>query len=76
MEEDNKVYFFFIIITIIPREEGKTDVIEFINYAIIWWDQIILGRKRNEEKPVKTWEGMKAIMRKRFVLGYYYRKLF
>ncbi|XP_040963814.1 uncharacterized protein, partial [Gossypium hirsutum] len=50
--------------------------IEFSDYAIIWWDQLTLSRRRNGERPVSTWAEMKAIMRKRFIPAYYHRELY
>jgi hypothetical protein len=47
-------------------------VIEFTDYAIIWWDQLVLSKKRNQERVIDTWDKMKAIMRKIFILIYYY----
>ena len=32
----------------------KLVVIEFSYYAIIWWDQLLLNRKRNRERPIET----------------------
>ncbi|KAH9724609.1 Endonuclease [Citrus sinensis] len=49
--------------------------VEFTDYAIIWWDQLVLSRRRNRERPINTWEEMKAIMRRRFVPSHYYREL-
>jgi len=54
----------------------KLIVIEYIDYAIIWWDQLVLERRRNEERPIETWDGMKVVMRKKFVLDHYYRKIY
>ena len=34
------------------------------------------SRKRNHDRPIETWEEMKAIMRKRFVPTHYYRELY
>ncbi|KAL5540700.1 hypothetical protein UlMin_045815 [Ulmus minor] len=45
----------------------KLAAIEFTNYAIVWWDQLRLDRRQNGEKPIETWDEMKAIMRKRFL---------
>ncbi|KAH9716808.1 hypothetical protein KPL71_021586 [Citrus sinensis] len=39
------------------------------------WDQLVLSRRRNRERPINTWEEMKAIMRRRFVPSHYYREL-
>ena len=33
-------------------------------------------RRRNRERPIDTWEKMKAIMRKRFIPSHYYRELY
>ena len=54
----------------------KLVVIEFTDYAIIWWDQLVTNRRRNYERLVKTWEELQALMRRRFVPSYYYRDLY
>jgi hypothetical protein len=38
------------------------DQIEFTEYALIWWDQIVISRRRNGERPVQTWGEMKVFM--------------
>ncbi|KAA3473251.1 putative rRNA-processing protein EBP2-like protein [Gossypium australe] len=48
----------------------KLAAIEFANYTIIWWDQLTLTRHRNGERPIETWEEMKVIMRRRFILSH------
>jgi hypothetical protein len=45
--------------------------IEFTDYAIVWWDQLLI--RKNREPPVDTWEEMKMLMRKHFVPSHYYR---
>ena len=35
-----------------------------------------MNRRRNYERPIETWEEMKATMRRRFVLSHYYRDLY
>ena len=35
-----------------------------------------MNRRRNHERPIETWEEMKAIMRRRFVPSHYYRELY
>ena len=54
----------------------KLAAIEFSDYAIVWWDQLVLNRRRNRDYPIETWEEMKAVMRKRFVPSHYYRELY
>jgi septum formation topological specificity factor MinE len=54
----------------------QLSVIEFTDYAIIWWDQLVTNRRRNYERPVETWGELKAFMRRRFVPSHYYRDLY
>jgi hypothetical protein len=51
-------------------------VIEFTDYAIIWWDQLVTNRRRNHERPIETWGELKALIRRRFVPSHYYRDLY
>jgi len=51
-------------------------VIKFTNYALIWWDQNVISRRRSGERPVASWEEMKVLMRRRFVPNHYYRDLY
>ncbi|KAL4348401.1 hypothetical protein GQ457_17G008590 [Hibiscus cannabinus] len=44
--------------------------------ALLWWDQLLLSRRRTGEGPVTTWNEMKRIMRKRFVPSHYHRELY
>ena len=58
------------------EKKVKPAIIEFTNYAIIWWDQLVINRRRNHERPIETWEEMKANMRRRFVPSHYCRDLY
>lgn len=59
-------------------EERKVNLaaIEFSDYAVTWWDQLVVSTRRNRERPIDTWDEMKPIMRKRCVPSHYYRNLF
>ncbi|XP_057501092.1 uncharacterized protein LOC130785067 isoform X6 [Actinidia eriantha] len=57
-------------------QKVKLAAIEFTDYAVIWWDQLVIGRRRNGERPIATWEDMKSAMRKRFVPSHFYRGLY
>ena len=37
----------------------KLVAIEFSDYAIVWWDQLVLNGRRNKERLIETWEEMK-----------------
>ena len=49
--------------------------IEFTEYALVWWDQLVKERRRSNELAIETWEEMKRLMRRRFVSSYYCRDL-
>ena len=57
-------------------KEVKLATIEFSEYTIIWWDQLVMARRRNREYPIETWEEMKIVLRKRYVPSHYYRELY
>ena len=56
-------------------EKVQVASIEFKEYALVWWDQLIKERRRYGEQPIDTWDEMKRIMRRRFVPSYYHRDL-
>ncbi|XP_052181971.1 uncharacterized protein LOC127794765 [Diospyros lotus] len=76
LEWETKVEMVFDCHNYSELKKVKLATIEFTDYAIIWWDQLILNRRRNRERPIETWEEMKAIMRRRFIPSHYYRDLF
>jgi hypothetical protein len=45
-----------------------------MDYKLIWWDRIMIGRRRNEERPITLLEEMKVLMRRQFVPNHYYIK--
>ena len=55
------------------HKKVKLVMIELTEYAMIWWDQIVISRRRNGERPVQTWGEIKVLMRRRFVPNHYYR---
>jgi len=46
------------------QKKVKLVIIEFMEYALIWWDQIVISRRRNGERLVQTWGEMKVLMRR------------
>lgn len=54
----------------------KLAAINFPDNAIVWWDQLVTSRRRNEERPILTREEMKPVMRRRFVPTHYHRDLY
>ncbi|GKV11635.1 hypothetical protein SLEP1_g22875 [Rubroshorea leprosula] len=76
LEWEKKVELVFNCHNYSEEKKVKLAAVEFTDYAVVWWDQLVLSRCRNREHPVDTWEEMKAVMRKRFVPSHYYRDLY
>jgi hypothetical protein len=76
LEWEKKVELIFECHNYSEEKKVKLVVIEFTDYAIIWWDQLVMNKRRNHERPIETWKEMKAIMRRRFVPSHYNRELY
>jgi hypothetical protein len=76
LEWEKKMEFVFDCHNYSETKKVKLAVIEFSEYAVTWWDQLAINRRRNRERPIDTWEEMKVVMRKRFIPSYYYRELY
>ena len=48
-------------------------VVEFLDYAHIWWNKYQRERFRDEEPEVDTWAEMGRVMRRRYVPTSYNR---
>ena len=59
-------------------EERKCKVaaLEFTDYALLWWENLKIQRRRDEEEEIITWATMKRVMKKRFVPDYYKQELY
>ncbi|RDX80077.1 hypothetical protein CR513_39409, partial [Mucuna pruriens] len=75
LEWERKVEHVFDYHNYSEEKKIKLAVVEFTDYASIWWDQFVINRRRNGERPICTWEDMKSIMRRRFVPSHYHRDL-
>ena len=76
LEWEKKVELIFECHNYSEEKIVKLAVIEFTDYAIIWWDQLVINKRKNHERPIEMWEEMKATMRRRFVPSQYYRELY
>ncbi|KAJ4701057.1 Mutant gag-pol polyprotein [Melia azedarach] len=75
LEWERKVEHVFDCHNYSEEKKVKLAAVEFIDYASIWWDQLVINRRRNGEKPIRSWEEMKLVMHKRFIPNHYYRDL-
>ena len=57
------------------EKKVKLAVTQFSDYAIAWWDHLVISRRRNLEYPIDNWPELKVVMRKRFVPKHYHREL-
>ncbi|KAL4633166.1 hypothetical protein ACB092_04G102600 [Castanea dentata] len=64
LEWKKKVELIFECHNYSEDKKVKLVVIEFTDYAIIWWDQLVMNKRRNNERPIENWEEMKAIMKR------------
>ena len=76
LEREKKVDWIFYCHNYSEVKKVKLVVIEFTDYALIWWDQNVISRRRSGERSVTSWEEMQVLMRRRFVPNYYYRDLY
>ena len=60
------------------EEEKKIAMasLEFQDYVLIWWEQVLEHREARGEPPITTRDQMKDVMRAHFVPTYYNRDLF
>ncbi|XP_038986478.1 uncharacterized protein LOC120111977 [Phoenix dactylifera] len=75
LEWERKVEHVFDCHNYSNEKKVKLAAVEFTDYASIWWDQLMISRRRIGERPIRSWEDMKLVMRKRFVPSHYYRDL-
>jgi hypothetical protein len=63
LEWEKKMDWIFYCHNYLKAKKVKLVVIEFTDYALIWWDQNVICRRRSGERPVVSWEEMKVMMR-------------
>ncbi|KAL4272311.1 hypothetical protein GQ457_13G016020 [Hibiscus cannabinus] len=73
---ESKVEHVFECYNYSEQKKVRLVAMEFIDYALLWWDQLLISRRRTGEGPVRDWAEMKRIMRRRFVPSHYHRDLF
>ena len=76
LEWERKVEMIFDIYRYLKEKKVKLVVLEFTDYAMVWGKRLVVERRRNRERPVRTWEELKTIMKKRYIPKHYYRELF
>ena len=54
LEWEKKIDWIFDCHSYFEQIKVKLVMIEFTAYAMIWWDQIVISRRRNGERPVQS----------------------
>jgi len=54
LEWEKKIDWIFDCHSYSEQKKGKLVIIEFTEYALIWWDQIVISRRRSGERPIQT----------------------
>ncbi|XP_044465406.1 uncharacterized protein LOC123195651 [Mangifera indica] len=75
LDWERKVDQVFDIHRYSKEKKVKLVVVEFTDYASIWWDQLLKSRRRSLGRPIDTWDDMKSVMRQHFVPSHYHRDL-
>ena len=57
------------------EKKVKLAVTHFTDYAMAWWGQLVISRRRNRERAITNWQELKEVMRKRFVPRHYHREI-
>ncbi|XP_065866582.1 uncharacterized protein [Euphorbia lathyris] len=76
LEWEKRIELLFDCHNYSEEKKVRAAVIEFTDYALVWWDQLVTSRFRSREPQIDTWGEMKAVMRKRFVPNDYYDGLY
>ncbi|XP_027155584.1 uncharacterized protein LOC113755923 [Coffea eugenioides] len=76
LEWEHRLEMVFDCQSYTEEEKVKLAILEFTDYAIVWWEQDKTSRRRNRERQIGSWDELKAVMRKRFMPSHYYRDLY
>lgn len=75
LEWETKMKQFFQCKTYSNVQKVQVAALEFIDYALVWWDQTIKERRRYGDPPIETWEEMKRMTRRRYAPSYHLREI-
>ncbi|OMO75797.1 reverse transcriptase [Corchorus capsularis] len=76
LEWESKLDMYFDYYPHAEPKKVQIATLEFTENALNWWNQLVQTRRRNLERPINTWLGLKSYMRKRFVPSFYTNGLY
>ena len=59
LEWERKVEMIFSCHDYVEEKKVRLAAMEFSDYALVWWDELLKSRRRNGECFIETWEEMK-----------------
>ncbi|XP_071920674.1 uncharacterized protein [Coffea arabica] len=76
LEWESRVELVFDCNNYTDAQKLRLAVVEFTDYAIVWWEQVVTSRRRCGELPITTWTELKRLMKRQFVPSHYHRDLY
>lgn len=62
---------FFKVMGVHENKQVKMVVIRLKSTTVVWWDKLVVQRQMQRNGSVRTWQRMKQLMLKRFLLEDY-----
>ncbi|XP_070057089.1 uncharacterized protein [Nicotiana tomentosiformis] len=75
LDRERKVEAIFDCHNYSESKKVKFSIVEFSDYAAIWWKKLTRDRLQEGQVPIATWAEMKRVMRKRFIPSHFQREL-
>lgn len=76
LECESKVEGVFECHNYSKRKKVKLAALEFTDYATLWWDKLVLTKRRSGNCLIESWREMKITLCKKFIPTWYNCELY